>query len=129
MSETLHEIAHLVALGIEAAAILIVAYGSAEALYRILLAALKNAPTPVKRLIYFRFAQWLIGGLAFQLAADIVATTVTPTWSEIGHLAAIAAIRTFLTYFLDRDMQHVRGTEAEDMKALTELKAAQAAKS
>ena len=51
------------------------------------------------------FAHWLIAGLTFQLAADIVHTTVTPGWDEIGRVAAIAAIRTFLTFFLDRDIE------------------------
>jgi len=31
-------------------------------------------------------------------------STATTTWDEIGRVAAIAAIRTFLTFFLDRDI-------------------------
>ena len=53
-------------------------------------------------------ARWLVAGLTFQLAADIVQTTVAPSWDEIGRLAAIAAIRTFLTFFLDRDIDTMR---------------------
>ncbi|MGH9896569.1 MAG: DUF1622 domain-containing protein [bacterium] len=49
-----------------------------------------------------------MAGLTFQLAADIVETTVAPTWDEIGRVAAIAVIRTFLTYFLDRDVERIR---------------------
>ena len=31
-----------------------------------------------------------------------------PTWNEIGHLAAIAGIRTFLSYFLDKEVENTR---------------------
>ena len=55
---------------------------------------------------YIRFARWLIAGLTFQLAADIVQTAFAPSWDEIGQLAAIAAIRAFINYFLERDLAH-----------------------
>ncbi len=42
-------------------------------------------------------------GLEFLLAADILRTAVAPTWEDIGQLAAIAAIRTGLNYFLGRE--------------------------
>jgi uncharacterized membrane protein len=58
---------------------------------------------------YVRFARWLIVALTFQLAADIVQTTFAPTWEELGKLAAIAAIRAFINYFLEHDLeQHER---------------------
>ena len=43
--------------------------------------------------------------LEFALAADIVRTAIAPTWDDIGHLGAIALIRTILNYFLEKDMQ------------------------
>jgi uncharacterized membrane protein len=129
MEELLREIAHYVALAIEAAAIVLVACGAAVAFYRILVASAQSASTPAKRLIFFRFAQWLIAGLAFQLAADIVNTVVAPNWNQLGHLAAIAVIRTFLTYFLDKDMERLRESESEDLKAFHELKESRASKS
>ncbi len=55
-----------------------------------------------------RYARWIVAGLTFQLAGDIVHTAVAPTWDEIGRLGAIAVIRTFLAYFLDRDMEERR---------------------
>jgi len=33
-----------------------------------------------------------------------VRSAIAPTWDDIGQLAAIAAIRTFLNYFLERDL-------------------------
>jgi uncharacterized membrane protein len=42
--------------------------------------------------------------LEFLLGADILRTAVEPSWEEIGRLAAIAAIRTALNYFLQREI-------------------------
>jgi uncharacterized membrane protein len=46
--------------------------------------------------------------LTFQLGSDIASTTVAPGWDELGRLAAVAVIRTFLTFFLDRDLDKAR---------------------
>jgi len=51
---------------------------------------------------------WLASGLTFQMAGDIVHAAVSPTWNDIGQLAAIAAVRTILTYFLERDIKEAR---------------------
>lgn len=42
--------------------------------------------------------------LEFLLAADIVGTAVSPTWEAIGKLAAITGIRTFLNFFLQKEV-------------------------
>ena len=43
--------------------------------------------------------------LELLLGADILRTAISPTWTEIGQLAAIAVIRTALNYFLERDIR------------------------
>lgn len=50
-------------------------------------------------------AHYLALALEFLLAADILATAISPTWDQIGKLAAIAAIRTALNFFLMREMK------------------------
>ncbi len=50
------------------------------------------------------FARFLVIALEFQLAADIIATAVAPDFEQIGKLGAIAVIRTFLNYFLMREI-------------------------
>jgi uncharacterized membrane protein len=60
------------------------------------------------RSVWLQFAHWLVAALTFQLAADIVNTSLAPTWDEVGRLGAIAAIRTFLSYFLDREVESTR---------------------
>jgi uncharacterized membrane protein len=57
------------------------------------------------RQAWLGLARWLLLGLEFMLAADIVRTVIAPTWEEIGQLAAIALIRTFLNFFLERDLE------------------------
>ena len=49
--------------------------------------------------------------LEFLLAADILATAVTPGWQSIGSLAAIAGIRTFLNYFLHQEVKEIKAEE------------------
>ena len=51
--------------------------------------------------------------LEFLLAADIAATAVSPSWNAVGKLAAISAIRTFLNFFLEKE---VRGLAKENLK-------------
>ncbi|MDG2527040.1 DUF1622 domain-containing protein [Stenotrophomonas sp. HITSZ_GD] len=64
-----------------------------------------------RRLLWMDYGRWLVAALTFQLAADIVESAIAPTWEAIGQLGAIAVIRTFLNYFLERDMEEVRERE------------------
>jgi len=61
---------------------------------------------------YFRrmFGGWLIVALEFQLAADIVGTIVSPTTAHLIELGAIALIRTFLNYFLNKELNDERAS-------------------
>ena len=118
MEALLHEIAHYVALVVEAIAILIIAIGSIEALVNIF-RALSRASGIQKREVWLEFAGWLVAALTFQLAADIVNTSFSPTWDEVGRLAAVAAIRTFLSYFLDREVENTR--KLQRVGALAEM--------
>lgn len=54
--------------------------------------------------VRLRFGLWLALALEFQLGADILSTTVAPTTQALIKLALIAVIRTFLNYFLGREM-------------------------
>ena len=109
MESLLHDIARYVALAIEAIAIAIIAFGALEAVIGIVRVGLSSATTnDDRRAVWLTFARWLVAGLTFQLAADLVNTSFAPTWDELGHLAAIAAIRTFLSYFLDREVEDTR---------------------
>lgn len=63
--------------------------------------------------IRLAFARYLTLALELQLAADILSTSVAPTWDRIGKLAAIAVIRTALNYFLSKELQAESAQEAK----------------
>lgn len=46
-------------------------------------------------------------GLEFLIGADILKSAISPTWQDIGQLAAIVGIRTFLNYFLSRELKQM----------------------
>ncbi len=56
------------------------------------------------------FARYLMLALELQLAADILSTSIAPTWDRIGKLGAIAVIRTALNYFLAREIKQELAT-------------------
>jgi uncharacterized membrane protein len=51
------------------------------------------------------------------MAADVVNTSFEPTWDELGRLATIAAIRTFLSFFLDREVEDTRDLQHRGVAA------------
>jgi len=103
MEELFKRLADHIAFGVEVVAALIIAYGAAEAVIGLLSSPGLWSHGGRKR-VWHRFGMWLILGLEFMLAADIVRTAISPTWQQTGQLAAIAVIRTFLNYFLERDI-------------------------
>src|SRR6516164_5696313 len=56
--------------------------------------------TPIR----LAFSRYLSLALEFQLASDILTTALKPSWQDLGRLAAIAAIRTALNYFLSKEI-------------------------
>jgi uncharacterized membrane protein len=116
MEEILKQLAAYTALAVEIVAVAVVAYGAAEALVRSLRHVVgQGSVHGWRKAVWVDFGMWLLLGLQFALAADIVHSAISPTWTEIGQLAAIAAIRTFLNFFLEKDIEKyrepVRGSE------------------
>jgi uncharacterized membrane protein len=87
-------------LGIEAVSVGIILVAMVIALARLL----RPGPGPRLQSVRMGLARSLSLALEFQLAADIVGTAISPDWDQIGKLAAVAAIRTFLNYFLQREL-------------------------
>ena len=96
----------LVALGVEAAAAAIIALAALEATWQAVrvFVARPVMPDAAKESVRLRLARWLAVALEFTLAADILRTAIAPSWDEIGKLAAIAALRTILNFFLQREI-------------------------
>ena len=100
------------ALGVEAVAVVVITFGAVEAVVRLLSsAAHRTSSSMERRTLWLKFARWLLLGLEFALAADIIRSTMSPTWDDLGQLATIAGIRTVLAYFLERDIRELHEAE------------------
>jgi uncharacterized membrane protein len=106
MEELLKTVIRHVALCVEAGATLFIVIGALEATY-LVLRQLAGGPGALirKKEVWIRFAVWLILALEFELAADVLETAISPTWNDVGQLAAIAGVRTVLNYFLEKDIE------------------------
>jgi uncharacterized membrane protein len=98
---------------IDAMAVILIVVGTVEAFVLGIKALLSSATGHERRDIWLRHARWLVAGLTFQLAADVIETSITTDWQAVGRIAAIAVIRTFLNYFLDRDLTEIRQRQRE----------------
>lgn len=102
-----------VALIVDLAMILILAAGSLRTLWRVGKILIHgDRLAPAVRDIWLHYAAWILLALEFALAADIIETAIAPSWTKIGQLGAIAAIRIALGFFLGRDISEYRGSEA-----------------
>jgi len=97
---------------VEAAGAVVIFIGALVAAVKFLRALPKRDPhefVPV-RLTLGRF---LALGLEFQLASDVLRTAIAPSFEELGKLAAVAAIRTALNFFLAREIREEQKVIAE----------------
>lgn len=62
------------------------------------------------------FSRYLSLALEFQLASDILSTSVAPSWGEIGKLSATAVIRTALNYFLSREISEYEEKQKREIR-------------
>jgi len=101
---------HVAKLALELSAVALVIWGGvraiADALRAIVFASVRFTA------VRLGFARYLALALEFQLGADILGTTIAPSWDQIGALGAVAAIRTALNYFLGKEMREERETLA-----------------
>ena len=112
MEEVFARSAETAELLVGGAAVLVVAFGSLHAFVQIVrLVFSPAAPHGARKEIWRGYGMWLLLGLEFELAADIIGSVVAPSWEEIGKLGAIAVIRTFLNYFLERDIESAGASE------------------
>jgi uncharacterized membrane protein len=112
MSPLLKEIVDAVARACQLMSVAFVAFGAFGALAWTLWRWRNYGDLAFKKAVWRRFAANIILALEFALAADIAETAFAPTWQAIGKLAAIAAIRTALNFFLERDLASDAGSGA-----------------
>ncbi len=120
MEELFQRWAAYLALMAEALAVIFIAVGAIEAVWMML----KSPRQGRRKAVWVRFGVWLLLGLEFELGADIIRTAISPTWTQIGQLGAIAVIRTFLNHFLEEDLEKYEITTGRVESSPAEAKAA-----
>jgi uncharacterized membrane protein len=105
MEELFRHYAGHVALFLEAVSAIVITIGAIEAIIGLLKPKDLTEPFRRRKMVWLGFGVWLLLGLEFELAADIVRTAIAPSWNDIGQLGAIAVICTFLNFFLERDVE------------------------
>ena len=93
---------------VEACGAAVIAVGAGWAFVRFLVTAARTRRTEAFVPIRLTLGRFLALGLELQLAGDVLRTAVAPSFHEIGQLAAVAAIRTALNFFLAREIREER---------------------
>lgn len=104
MKEALRIASEYTILLIDGMALLTVAYASVEAFIRGIMVIASGATLETKRDVWLRFMRYLVVALSFQLAADIIETSISTTWEALVRISVIAVVRTFLNHFLEQDV-------------------------
>lgn len=118
-----HGLANLVAVGkfiLEGFSVICVIFGFLKTLEVAWRIGKKSGPAQRFNKIRLQFGMWLALALEFQLGADILATTIAPSIDALGQLALIAIIRTFLNYFLGKELKAEFSMEKEHLQLLNE---------
>ena len=108
------EVVHWVRLVAELISILIITIGIVVTVYKGL-RLYRSSSMDAYNLVRFSFSRYLVMALEFELAADIMGTAISPTWDQLGKLAVIATVRTFLNFFLQYEMKGEKAEIKDDL--------------
>ena len=104
--EPLKLISTLIGIG----AISIIAWGTLLYFFKFIMLEIKHLRGSKtyreKKTLRHQFASYLLLGLEFLIAADVILTITYPSLEEIAILASIVVIRTIISYFLDKEMAY-----------------------
>ncbi|WP_344929410.1 DUF1622 domain-containing protein [Streptosporangium carneum] len=107
--EALGQVVDLFVRLVEAAGAIVIFVGAAAAFARFLVVAVLRRDAEGFVAVRLFLGRFLALGLEFQLAGDVLRTAISPSFTQIGQLAAIAAIRTALNFFLSREIEREGG--------------------
>jgi uncharacterized membrane protein len=99
---------------VEACGAAVIVVGALWAFVRFVVVGLRDRDAGAFVPVRLTLGRFLALGLEFQLASDVLRTAVAPSFRELGQLAAVAAIRTALNYFLAREIDEERRQIAEE---------------
>ena len=106
--QSLRDVVDLLVRFVEAAGALVIFLGAAVAAVRFVVTGIRVRTSEAFVPVRLGLGRFLELGLEFQLASDVLRTAIAPSFREIGQLAAVAAIRTALNYFLGREIREER---------------------
>ena len=101
-------------LGVEAIGAMVITVGVVLAIYQLITHYKDEQPSNFNR-VRLTLGKYLTLALEFQVGADILSTAIAPSWEQIGKLAAVAAIRTLLNYFLTRELVQEQKREQQSL--------------
>ena len=109
--ETVHLIVEIISLTVSVIGALVTIWGVIESTLGFLSLKLNRAgkdEIAISESLRQKLGAHLLLGLEIFIAADIISSVVSPTWSKVGILAAIVAIRTVLSYFLRMEVRQAK---------------------
>ena len=68
-------------------ALILIVVGAVEAFFQGLWTMFASRDGHHERDVWLRLGRWLVAGLTFQLAADVLETAITTSWDEVARLA------------------------------------------
>ena len=119
MKDWLVQVTEYAIVTIDTIALIVIVLATLDVVVRALRVELSGASNQERREVWLRYARFLVVALTFQLAADIIETSISTSWETIARLGAIAVIRTFLEFFLNRDVTEVRERQSETRERAT----------
>jgi uncharacterized membrane protein len=114
VEELLAEVVGVLVTVVEACGAAVILIGAVWAFARFVWVGVRRGGTSAFVPVRLTLGRFLALGLEFQLASDVLRTAVAPSFRELGQLAAVAAIRTALNYFLSREIAEERRQVAEE---------------
>ncbi len=100
----------LLASAVAVIGVAVILWGTTLTGFRFLVSEFRNVgrPTEFEEAEFIRhgFGAYLLLGLEFMVAADIIKTIVHPQLEGLLVLGGIVIIRTILSYFLNRELSH-----------------------
>lgn len=116
----MEDIFYLIAKAVEAVSFSIMIYGALIAILMFLKNEFSrfsgNFRLTVLSRIRLDFGNYILLGLEFLIAADIIETILKPTSQELIELGGIVLIRILLSYFLMREINELQANEAKQEK-------------
>lgn len=95
---------------------LVIVYAALKAVYMFYKGVMTN--TLDIAMVRLELGYGIILGLEFMIGADIIESIARPTYYDIGILGALVFIRTFLSYFLNKELEALTPERKKSLKGV-----------